>query len=248
MPFFERDLEQIVDEDDSTLVELFGMNVVEEVLFQILCGILYLHNGSVVHRNICPSNILIGESNSIPNAAQICGFSNATDIDSLKNNPLACPYSPTNRAFQATELWTLSPDAIPSQQWKSMDMWSFGCIIAYILRGDPLFQIDRKTTSMAWLSQIYSVTECRPLDSPDIKDIEHRSLTEYVPIKSTDKIYDLLSKLLCFDSKSRLTAKEALLHPFFSTCISKFRVDESIATSCADEDITSFFKMVTNLY
>ncbi|KAF8444358.1 kinase-like domain-containing protein [Terfezia claveryi] len=43
------------------LQECFTSNVIRSIIYQILCGVKYMHSANVVHRDLTPANILGGK-------------------------------------------------------------------------------------------------------------------------------------------------------------------------------------------
>jgi len=105
----------------------------------------------------------------------------------------------------------------------AVDMWSVGCILAELLRRRPLFP------GADYLDQLRRIVGV--LGTPteeDLTTVEHRRAADYLrslgpsvgmpfevlfPDASEDAI-DLLRKLLVFNPAHRITAVEALEHPF----------------------------------
>jgi len=104
-------------------------------------------------------------------------------------------------------------------------MWSVGCILGELLGGKPMFP---GTSTMNQLDRIIEVTgRPSPTDIEAIQsefaatmldslpDVEPRSLQSMYPNASEDAI-DLLRKLLMFNPEHRITAEQALEHPYLS--------------------------------
>jgi len=104
-------------------------------------------------------------------------------------------------------------------------MWSVGCILGELLGGKPMFpgtstmnQLDRiievtGRPSPADIEAIQSEFAATMLDS--LPDVEPRSLQSMYPNASEDAI-DLLRKLLMFNPDKRITAEQALEHPYLA--------------------------------
>ncbi|CAG2183656.1 unnamed protein product [Oppiella nova] len=113
----------------------------------------------------------------------------------------------------------------------ALDMWSFGCVAAaLIFKREPFFNgldnLDqlKKIVSVLGndcLKQYVLKYQLKPTAQYLMEGIiQRRQWREFLSPTQTslvnDITLDLIDKLLVFDHKFRLTADEALRHPFFS--------------------------------
>ncbi|NXT50151.1 MK15 kinase, partial [Pluvianellus socialis] len=107
---------------------------------------------------------------------------------------------------------------------KGVDMWSIGCILGELLLGKPLFP------GTSTVNQIEQILRVIPAPSPeDILDMQSDyrasvinrmtsrqqvTFEEILPSSTPLPALDLLKKLLVFNPDKRLTAEEALQHPY----------------------------------
>jgi len=228
------DLETLIEEDETSKLSSgkLGEDGVRSLLYQLLSGISCMHKANVVHRNLCPSSILIDQSET---QLQIGSFSKAISTATLKD--FAPEYKSSDKRFMAPELWCYSHEAIPSHQWTCIDMWSVGCLFAYIL-GTVLFPIFPGQTANEWLMQVCSIKECRPA-LEKCEDIPQTSLRDLINF-SNEHEYDLLSQLLRYDPQDRLTVSQALMHPYFKS-IRQAPGSSPSPRRCTDENILKYF-------
>ena len=91
----------------------------------------------------------------------------------------------------------MSPEIIKGQSNSKTDLWSVGIMLHYMLTGKFPFEPDDK-------NQIFDVITKRKFDSKYIKNC-----------KCSNEAKDLVCKLIIKDVDKRLSAKEALKHPWF---------------------------------
>ncbi|GMF51822.1 unnamed protein product [Phytophthora fragariaefolia] len=121
-------------------------------------------------------------------------------------------------------LWYRAPEILMGVQdyGAAVDVWSIGCIFAEMAQGKPLF------TGISEVDQLFQIfsklstptTETWPGFSSlpnyhfEFPSWNQRPLTHLISGMS-DLGIDLLAKLLTYDPGQRITAEEALCHPYF---------------------------------
>jgi serine/threonine protein kinase len=171
-----------------------------------------MHSANIVHRDIKPENILINSDCHI----KICDLGMSRAIDFETDPTMSTNYVVT-RYYRAPEL-LLNNDEVS----RAMDVWAAGCVFGELINGRIVFSGESP------IDQIMSII--RKLGTPNTSDIKasHEGMMFMKQQKHYDAIpfeqlfpkadavtVDLLSKLLVFNHEQRITAAEALKHPYF---------------------------------
>ena len=210
-----RDIYLVFEYMETDLHAVIRAGILEEVhkqyiVYQLLKALKYLHSGGVIHRDLKPSNLLLN-SDCLVKVADF-GLARSIDRDNVLTDYVA------TRWYRAPEI------LLGSQQYTAgVDMWSVGCILGELLGGKPMFpgsstmnQLDRileltGQPSEEDLESIQSPFALTMLDT--LPAIVQRDYRELYPDASPEAL-DLLQHLLTFNPRRRLTADEALEHPF----------------------------------
>ncbi|NXU01241.1 MK15 kinase, partial [Buphagus erythrorhynchus] len=194
------------------------------ILYQLLKATKFIHSGNVIHRDQKPrllqalSSLAWKTSRDGASLGSLCqGLPTLTGKNSFPISHLTLP-SGSGKPFALV----LSKPVYT----KGVDMWSIGCILGEMLLGKPLFP---GTSTMNQIEQILRVI---PAPSPEdilalqseykASVINHMSsrqrvaFEEIFPSSTPLPALDLLKKLLVFNPAKRLTAEEALQHPYVS--------------------------------
>lgn len=189
-----------------------NMLYVKIISFQMIKAIAYIHSLGICHRDIKPQNILIDPS---INEVKLCDFGSAKKlIPKQANIAYIC-----SRYYRAPELIFGA-----TEYTNQIDIWSVGCIIAEILLGKPIFTGESSSDQLVEIIKILGTptkTQIAQMN-PNYKDNKFPFIQPIVwknVFKDkvvSDEYIDLVSKLLLYDPKSRLSAMRALCHPFFN--------------------------------
>lgn len=191
------------------------------IFWQILTVIKYIHSAGLIHRDLKPSNLLINEDSSI----KLCDFGLARTFS--VENGFAVDENPN---FVATR-WYRPPEILLGSTFHTpaIDLWSTGCILFELITGRPLFpgtsSIDQIERVIAYTGrptddELKSVQK-NEKDTENVQKILSKISFVYPPFdfqnqmkNVPDDAVDLIKKLTCFNPALRLTAVEALEHPY----------------------------------
>ena len=174
-----------------------------------------MHSANLLHRDLKPSNLLLNSECHMKVAD--FGLARSLDTRDPDQQPLLTDYVAT-RWYRAPEILLGS-----NKYTKGVDMWSMGCILAELLLGKPVFpgtstlnQLDRvmEVTGRPSQEDIDSINS--PLAATMLESLpatKSKKLRDIFPTASDDAL-DLLRNLLQFNPTKRLTAEQALKHPY----------------------------------
>uniref|UniRef100_A0A669ELY7 mitogen-activated protein kinase n=1 Tax=Oreochromis niloticus TaxID=8128 RepID=A0A669ELY7_ORENI len=183
---------------------------VQFLIYQILRGLKYIHSAGIIHRDLKPSNLAVNEDCEL----KILDFGLARHTDDEMTG------------YVATR-WYRAPEIMLNWMHYNMtvDIWSVGCIMAELLTGRALFpgtdHIDQLKLIMLLVGK----------PGPELlKKISSESARNYIsslphmPKRSFADVFiganplavDLLERMLVLDTDKRITAAEALAHPYFA--------------------------------
>ena len=204
---------------DTDLHAVIRANILEDIhkqyiIYQNLKCLKYMHSANLLHRDLKPSNLLLNSECHV----KVADFGLARSLDKRPDQqPLFTDYVAT-RWYRAPEILLGS-----NNYTKGVDMWSLGCILAELLLGKPVFP---GTSTLNQLDRVMEVTgrptpeDIESINSPlaptmleSLPPAKARRLRDMFPTASDDAL-DLLRSLLQFNPGRRLTAEQALRHPY----------------------------------
>lgn len=157
----------------------------------LLESVRYMHESGVVHRDLKPENLLlVKRGNDVHVKIADFGFAAKTRIGTMR---IALTQRCGTPAYVAPEVLR----GVPYNE--AVDMWSLGAILYFVLGGYPPFVDD---VPKQLFKKIFTA------------DFEfHQQDWSHV----SDQAKSLIRNLLTVDPNQRLTAHQALKHPWFRT-------------------------------
>nr|KAF6290381.1 cyclin dependent kinase 18 [Myotis myotis] len=205
--YLDSDLKQYLDHCGN----LMSMHNVKIFMFQLLRGLAYCHRRKILHRDLKPQNLLINERGELKLADFGLARAKSVPTKTYSNEVVTLWYRPPDVLLGSTEYST------------PIDMWGVGCIHYEMATGRPLFpgstvkeelhlifRLLGTPTEETWPG-VTGQSEFRAYNFPRYLP---QPLISHVPRLDSEGI-NLLTSLLLYESKSRISAEAALNHPYF---------------------------------
>uniref|UniRef100_A0A8C4UUF0 non-specific serine/threonine protein kinase n=1 Tax=Falco tinnunculus TaxID=100819 RepID=A0A8C4UUF0_FALTI len=182
----------------------------------------YCHSMGIMHRDVKPHNVMIDHQQK---KLRLIDWGLAEFYHPAQEYNVRV----ASRYFKGPEL------LVDYQMYDySLDMWSLGCMLAsMIFRKEPFFHGQDNYDQLVRIAKVLGTDELYgylkkyhiELD-PHFNDIlgqhSRKRWENFIHSENrhlvSPEVLDLLDKLLRYDHQQRLTAKEAMEHPYFCEC------------------------------
>jgi renal tumor antigen len=182
---------------------------VQGYIFQLLKSIDHMHRNGIFHRDIKPENVLL-----IDDSLKLADFGSCRGIYSKQ------PYT----EYISTR-WYRAPECLLTDGYYNykMDIWGVGCVFFEVLALFPLFPGTNE------LDQINKIHNIQGTPHPDMlkafqekashmdfnfPEITGTGIDQLIPHVSS-QAREVIGLMLAYDSEQRISAREALKHPYF---------------------------------
>ena len=181
-------LEYLPGKSLSSLIGTIGPlseGLVKIYLRDVICGLKYLHEKKVVHRDVKGSNLLLDEEGRV----KLADFGCSAQLDT------SCSHSDILTSLKGSLPW-MAPEVIQQIGYgRKADIWSLGCVAIELLSGKPPWQ--------DFENQLQAVVRIGL--SADLPDVP-----AHISPEAKDFIYQCLRR----NPKQRAKASDLEFHPF----------------------------------
>ena len=207
---------------DANLYELIrgrkhylNVQLVRSYMWQLMKSLDHMHKKGIFHRDIKPENILIESTTDVGRGLKLADFGSCRGIYSKQ------PYT----EYISTR-WYRAPECLLTDGYygPEMDLWGAGCVMFEITSLYPLFPGTNEVDQISRIHKVLGSPSAEMLQKFKSKGASHISfdfpvqkgigIPHLIP-HATPEAIDLIEKLLRYDASERMTARDAMRHPYF---------------------------------
>jgi len=178
-------------------------------IYQLFRALAYIHSQGICHRDIKPQNLLLDPKDGV---LKLCDFGSAKIlVENEPNVSYICSryYRAPELIFGATNYTT------------KIDVWSTGCVMAELMLGQPLFPGESGIDQLVEIIKVLGTPTRDQIRTMNPNYMEHK-FPQIKPHpfnkvfrKADANFIELISRLLEYTPTERLSAIDAMVHPFF---------------------------------
>lgn len=210
MDFIEHDLKTLL----TVMPSPFLQSEIKTLMLQLLSAVAHCHSNWILHRDLKTSNLLMNNRGTI----KVADFGLARRYGD--------PVGVGGMTQLVVTLWYRAPEILLGAKTytTAVDMWSVGCIFAELVLKEPLFQSKGEAETISMIFKLLgpptnaswpnfaSLPLAKTMTLPSPQPHQFRSKFQYLAATGLD----LLMSLLTYDPERRISAEEALQHPYFT--------------------------------
>ncbi len=201
-------------------------DLVCNLMFQLVKAIHHIHQNGIFHRDIKPENILLSSSSAPYPRLVVADFGSCRGL-----------HTPPPHTEYISTRWYRAPECLLTNgnyDYK-MDCFGVGCVMFEIIALFPLFPGTNELDQIERIHSILGTPSPELLSrfknpSSHMKNINFHprqgsGVGRLIPHASPEAI-DLICKLIAYDPEKRISAKQALKHPYFKECRDRERKEK----------------------
>ncbi|KAI6214238.1 Protein kinase domain-containing protein [Aphelenchoides besseyi] len=230
--YMERDMREYMEEIDG----LISIDNVKLFLVQLLRGLSYCHRRRILHRDLKPQNLLINRQGELKLADFGLARAQSLPTKTYSNEVVTLWYRPPDVLLGSTDYRQVYERCFCTNVFTfstHIDLWGIGCILYEMLLHKPVFPGQSNDEQLRLIFNTLgtpSPDDCPSLcDMPAFKQYMEKSGGKKQRAKSLIRLprvdgerADLLEKFLKYEGRKRISANDAMHHPFldcFSSAI-----------------------------
>eukprot|EP00939_MAST-03C_sp_MAST-3C-sp1_P000128 g128.t1 len=188
----------------------FPESTLKNYMYQLTQAMDHMHRSGIFHRDIKPENILIRGDD-----LKVADFGSCRGIYSKQ------PYT----EYISTR-WYRAPECLLTDGYYGykMDMWGVGCVTFEVIALYPLFPGTNELDQIKKIHKVVGTPSEEILEKFKSHGASHidfnfpyyrgQSISKMIPHVSPESI-DFIEKLVRYEPEHRLSARQALRHPWF---------------------------------
>eukprot|EP01094_Clydonella_sp_ATCC50884_P029442 TRINITY_DN9220_c0_g1_i4.p1 TRINITY_DN9220_c0_g1~~TRINITY_DN9220_c0_g1_i4.p1 ORF type:complete len:806 (-),score=303.03 TRINITY_DN9220_c0_g1_i4:476-2809(-) len=215
MEYVAYDLREVwFQQRDKTIKPHWTEAHIKHLMLQLLEGVAYMHQLGIMHRDIKLKNVLLDSDGTLKVA----------DLGSIRETGR----TPLKLTTAVVTLWYRPPELLlgAKEYTSSIDMWSIGCVFVELLALKPPFPGYSVREMMSWILTVLGDPDeetwrkcyAHLPEANTVKQAERMGngapLPEMLPKVSAEGM-QLVHSMLHWDPAQRITAFDALNHPYF---------------------------------
>ncbi|KAL9653814.1 hypothetical protein ABK040_012875 [Willaertia magna] len=222
--------------NNSNIEYPLSQDHIKWIMYQLLLGLYFLHSSGIMHRDVKPENLLLSSDCDV----KLTDFGLARGVheeEIISASPMTKEAVETlskmstnamcSRWYRAPEL-LLNCDVVNR---KTLDIWSVGCTFVEMLnKGEILFEGNGTIDQIKRIISILGKPNDEDVFSSEVakkylnnlkltpNEVFSNGIAEYfekMKINVDKDALDLLAKMFDFNINRRITAEQALRHPYF---------------------------------
>ena len=220
--YLSTDLKKYMDRSGKGPAYPLDPKLVKSMMYQLLKGTAHMHKHGTMHRDLKPQNLLVDDTLPHP-------------LIKVADLGLGRHFSVPIKAYthEIVTLWYRAPEVLlgATHYAPAVDMWSVGCIFAELVRKQAIFPGDSELQQLLHIFKLLGTPSedmwpgvSRLRDWHEFPQWRPQDLTKVFP-KLEEEGIDLMRQMLDYDPSKRITAMDALKHPYFDD-LDKAMVDQ----------------------
>lgn len=230
----------------------YPMEQIRHISYQLCYSVKFLHDNNLTHTDLKPENILFVDSNYETfydvTKKKIVKRVKRSDVKLIDFGSATFDHEHHSRIV--TTRHYRAPEVILELGWSQpCDVWSIGCIMFELYLGSTLFQTHDNLEHLAMMERILGAIPYRIGRRTKTKYFYHGKLVwddkssagryvrenckplrkyQLVEGEEHNELFDLIRRMLEYDTSQRICLADALKHSFFDRIPPQQRLEENV--------------------